>query len=331
MNYIKNFILLNRPAKSGARFFVRLLSLSLLLLGSAGPLWAQTSLTGLWVDSRTGRDFWEIEGNEQGFRFTAYGGNPSSPRYLSRGVALSLQAGHLNATVSDLPGRCCAQQGRLSIQVRSPNQLQVEGSFWNLNQPEEEGQQESFTLTRLGTENVSSPSPPPIIDYNPSPLPESGHTSPTWEGSWQGDGWARFFIAREGDTLKMFWYYSPQAPFFGFYQLDSSGLKAEGTALAETKSPGNTFYRHELRLDPDKLNIEIISRRLAAPLEDGRWVTWKNNPGNSISLHKLDDDLPLPERTALEQWFRRNRPQDIFESTLRQADREGALLKREHE
>jgi hypothetical protein len=129
----------------------------------------------------------------------------------------------------------------------------------------------------------------------------------------------------------MFWYYSPQSPFFGLYQLDSSGLKARGSALAEIKSPGNTFYQHELRLDPDKLQIEVLSRRLAAPLEDGRWVTWKSNPPGSISLHKLDDNLPASERAALEQWFRHNRPQDIFESTLRQAGREGKLLEREHE
>jgi hypothetical protein len=333
------YITLCLPVKrlpSRAEFFF--LTLGLLLLLSSAPAWGQISLTGLWVDSRTGRDFWEIEGDEQGFRFTAYGGNPASPRYLSRGVALALQPGHLNATVRDLPGHCCAQQARFNLRIINSGQMQAEGAFSAAAQPGltegKEEKAESFTLTRLGTGTAALPSPPlapPSISYDPVPAPPKGQTSPVWQGSWQGDGWARFFIIQDGSSLKMFWYYSPQSPFFGLYQLDSSGLQASGIALAQIKEPGDTFYQHELTMHPETLRIELRSRRLAAPLEDGRWVTWKSNPSIRINLSKIADALPADELAILNDWFSRSQPRALLERTLKQAAQENKLLEREHE
>ena len=302
-----------------------------LIISLAASAQAQTSLTGLWIDNRTGNDFWEINGNDEGFRFTAYGGSPADPRYLSRGVALALEAGLLNATIRDLPGRCCNQQGRLQIKMISPNQLEVTGSFWAMDD-EERQTPATFTLSRQGMTAVSSAPAQvvlPSISYDPLPQQVEGQATPTWQGSWQGDGWARFFIKQIDNQLRMFWYYAPESQFFGLYQAE--GNTARGTALSTVVKPGQTFYHHQLTLTEDPLQIEVKTRRLAAPLEDGRWVTFENAPLITMTLQKISDALPRQETEIMDSWFAGNQPQTILQNTLQQAAQSGRLIKRNYE
>ena len=311
-----------------------ILSIPLLLLCLAGPAAAQQEFTGLWIDNRTGNDFWEINGTDEGFRFTAYGGSPAEPRYLSRGVALALEPGQMHATVRDLPGYCCGQQGRLSIRQISASQLQIDGHFWPIGQ-EDKPQPTSFTLTREGTPLAgltpeSMPLPSIIYEFQ-SVGPPPGPTTATWNGSWQGDGWASFFISQEDNRLFMYWYYSEESPFYGLYTLAEDGLSAQGVALALSAKPGNTFYQHQLSLTQQPLAIKVSARRLAAPLEDGNWVTWENAPTTSFSLQKISDQLPSREQAHLRKWFAGQQPEGLLQQTLKQAEASGQLLKRNYE
>lgn len=297
----------------------------------SGPGWAQAPLTGLWIDNRTANDFWEINGNDEGFRFTAYGGSPSEPRYLSRGVALALEEGQLYATLKDLPGRCCGQQGSLRIKVVSPNQLEVTGEFWPVDN-KADAVPVSFTLTREGVPLNAAASVFPSITYdNPASSMEPGATSPTWDGSWHGDGWASFFIQQKGNLLQMYWYYSQESPFYGLYTLSEDGKSASGTAVSLVASPGNTFYYHELKLNNDPLQITVTMRRLAAPLEDGRWVSFSNAPPTSFVLQKVSDTLPVADKAHLANWFEHNQPGAMLQATLDKAANENHLIKRNYD
>ena len=306
---------------------ILLIIVCLLLLASSAQ--AQMSLTGLWIDSRTANDFWEINGNDEGFRFTAYGGSPAQPRYLSRGVALALEQGQLHATMRDLPERCCNQQGRLQIKIISPNQLEVSGNYWPIGN-ESQAQPASFTLTREGAPTATPSLPsisfdPPTRNINPGP------TTPGWQGCWFGDGWASFFIVKQQNTLLMYWYYSQEAPFFGLYQLSADEQQAEGVAVSLVQKPGNTFYNHVLSLNKEALEIVVQVRRLAAPMEDGRWVSWSNAPVTSFTMQKVNDQIAPAEQSYVLNWFKDNQPQAMLEQTLQKARQQGQLLERSYE
>lgn len=303
MNFIKKFLL--------AGF---------LLLAFSATGWAQTSLSGLWIDSRTGNDFWEITGTDEAFRFTAYGGSPAAPRYLSRGVAVALEAGEMRASIRDLPEYCCGQQGSLRVKVVSENKLEVDGQYRGADGAISEV---SFSLSRQGSQTASLPLPSITYDGQAELVP--GQTTAGWSGAWHGDGWASFFIVQQDNKLYMYWYYSKESPFFGEYEL--KGDLAAGTAVALVDSPGNTYYYQELKLG-DK-QIEVASRRLAAPLEDGRWVSWSQAPLNNFVLHKINDQIPFQETGYLKQWFSSNHPADMLRNTLEQAAQAGKLLERE--
>ncbi len=314
--------------------FKKIVLILCLWLGCCAQASAQAPLSGLWVDSRTGNDFWEINGTEEGFRFTAYGGSAADPRYLSRGVAIALEQGELHATVRDLPGRCCGQQGRLRIKMVSENQLEISGQFWVAGDPagDRAATSVNFTLVREGAQPTGPVSPPPSIKYEPplGALP-SGPVSVSWSGSWRGDGWAQFFILQQGNILQMHWYYSQESPFYGLYTLAADGQSAQGTAVALVQAPGNTFYAHKLGLNKEPLSINVAVRRLAAPLEDGRWVSWDNAPSTSFSLQKISDDLPLAERADMLSWFGRYKPEALLRQTLEEALQSGRLVKRSYE
>lgn len=93
-------------------------------------------LSGLWVDPRTGNDFYKISGSTQGFDFTAYGGSLDSPRYLSKGRAMPDGPERFTATARDVAGQCCGNQGRLIFRLLPEGDLEVSSFWWPQGRPD---------------------------------------------------------------------------------------------------------------------------------------------------------------------------------------------------
>lgn len=93
-------------------------------------------LTGIWVDPRTGNDYFRIKDSLQGFSFTAYGGSLAQPRYLSKGKARQAGPGRFEASARDVEGYCCGNQARLIFRQISPEKLEVSSIWWPAGQPD---------------------------------------------------------------------------------------------------------------------------------------------------------------------------------------------------
>lgn len=93
-------------------------------------------LAGLWVDPRTGNDYFQITDTPQGFGFTTYGGTMAQPRYLSKGSAHRAGPGRYEAQARDQEGYCCGNQARLVFRLVSPEELEVSSVWWPLGQPD---------------------------------------------------------------------------------------------------------------------------------------------------------------------------------------------------
>ncbi len=153
-----------------------------------------------------------------------------------------------------------------------------------------------------------------------------------WSGSWQGEGWGRFFIRRQGRELLMFWYYSRrQGPdYYGRYRLSPDGLRAQGYAVGRP-GPKATYYQHTLVFDPDSVRgpvIRLTSRRLAAPLDDGRLVSFQKPRATQTLLRKTSQAIPAAETRVLQNAARRYHPRRLWLQALDRARREGRLLQR---
>ena len=141
---------------------------------------AAGELSGSWVDTRTGSDFFDIKGSPKGFDFTAYGGSLSQPRYLSRGRAQPAgDQGLLKGPAKDAEGQCCGNQGRLLFKLLSPESMEVKSFWWPQGQPDPgtpEG--EPYVIKRVQTKKaagdaavVRSPGWPYIHPAKPGLLP----------------------------------------------------------------------------------------------------------------------------------------------------------------
>ncbi len=153
-----------------------------------------------------------------------------------------------------------------------------------------------------------------------------------WSGSWQGEGWGRFFIKRQGRELVMFWYYSQrQGPdYYGRYRLSPDGLRAQGYAVGRPGSKA-TYYQHTLVFNLDSAQgpvIRLTSRRLAAPLDDGRLVSFQKPRASQTMLRKVAQVIPSAEAGVLDKAARSYRPRQLWIQALDRARREGRLLKR---
>jgi hypothetical protein len=93
-------------------------------------------LAGLWVDPRTGNDFFQIKDSGQEFDFTAYGGSLNQPRYLSKGSARLAGPGRYEAVARDQEGYCCGNQARLVFRKLSPEEMEVSSIWWPAGQPD---------------------------------------------------------------------------------------------------------------------------------------------------------------------------------------------------
>jgi hypothetical protein len=136
-------------------------------------------------------------------------------------------------------------------------------------------------------------------------------------------------VWQAGRELQMLWYYSPESLFFGKYQLEADDVHAQGVAVSLQDTPGNTYYRHALTFNRENLSIIIKSRRLAAPREDGYWVTWEKAPETVINLEKISDAITAEDKMQIEQWFAQNQPQNLLQEALQQAAAANRLINRE--
>lgn len=154
----------------------------------------------------------------------------------------------------------------------------------------------------------------------------------TWSGSWQGEGWGRFFLVRRGPWLDLFWYYSSLSGphYFGRYRLSPDGLTARGTAVGNP-GPRATYYRHRLRLVTDAAGgprIELSSWRLAAPTTDGRLVRFKRPNLTRSRLTKRAQAIPPKEKAILARRAAQPQadPARQYAAALKRAQQAGRLL-----
>lgn len=154
----------------------------------------------------------------------------------------------------------------------------------------------------------------------------------TWSGAWRGEGWGRFFLERRGQELFMFWYYANlEGPhFFGRYQLSEGGRVAQGTAVSGSGNQAR-YYRHRLVFDQAAKagpRVRLTSWRLAAPLDDGRVVVFKNPRPSKTELIKSSQVIPAKEDSLLRESAAQIRPQAQLEAALAAARAQGRLLER---
>ena len=169
------------------------------------------------------------------------------------------------------------------------------------------------------------------------PAKEPPFTPPllyTWIGSWQGEGWGKFFMGRKGQWLLVFWYYGPiDGPhYFGRFKLSPDGRQAEGYAVGR---PGTmaTFYRQTLLFDTTSQKgptVQVESYRVAAPLDDGRLVVFKEPRGTRAMLYKTGQYIPVKEADLLKQRFIQSDydPQDVLKKRIQSLRAEGRLVER---
>jgi hypothetical protein len=175
--------------------------------------------------------------------------------------------------------------------------------------------------------------PRPVARVAPveEPAPEPPATF-SWPGSWRGEGWGRFFITRQGDALAMHWYYGrPDGPqYHGRYRLSADGRRAEGVAVGRP-GKGASYYRHLLEFLAGREKgprVRLTSWRLAAPLDDGRLVSFQNPKPTTTLLIKQNDELPAEERARLQGALAATSPQEMMHQALSRARAQGRLLER---
>jgi hypothetical protein len=154
----------------------------------------------------------------------------------------------------------------------------------------------------------------------------------TWSGAWRGEGWGRFFLARRGQELLMFWYYANlEGPkFYGRYRLAPDGKSAEGMAVGQP-GPKARFYRHRLEFDTASSagpRVRLTSWRLAAPLDDGRLVRFAKPRATATVLIKAAQAVPEKEQSILDGLFASPTPQSLYEQAVAKAKADGRLLER---
>ena len=156
----------------------------------------------------------------------------------------------------------------------------------------------------------------------------------TWQGGWEGEGWGHFFIARQGGELAMYWYYGEQKGqyYLGRYRLRPDGRRAEGVAYGPVGEKAS-FYRHQITFDTEAASgpkAELSSWRVAAPLDDGRMVRFKEPPPDRTSLAKAAQKLPAQAAHLLNRLLSGQEadPAAVLERTLGTSRSEGKLLER---
>ena len=169
-----------------------------------GPQVSQEgNLSGVWVDTRTGSDFFKITGSDKGFSFLAYGGSLSQPRYLSKGQAAPTGPERLQGQAQDQPGQCCGNQGSFDFRRLEPNRLEVTAAWWPLGQPKPPNLKgETFSLERVSQEQAAAAAtlagwPQVIAPRSDLPGPASGAVEASFNPG-PGNGQPRTIFSQGG-------------------------------------------------------------------------------------------------------------------------------------
>ena len=154
----------------------------------------------------------------------------------------------------------------------------------------------------------------------------------TWSGAWRGEGWGRFYLLRKGGELVMFWYYANMKgpKFYGRYRLAPDGKSAEGVAVGQP-GPKARFYRHRLEFELASQagpRVRLTSWRLAAPLDDGRLVSFTQPRATNTLLIKAAQQMPPREQSIVEGLYSSPDPQALYQQAMSQAKATGRLLER---
>jgi hypothetical protein len=141
-------------------------------------------------------------------------------------------------------------------------------------------------------------------------------------------------MAVRGRQLYILWYYGqPEGPkFHGRYQLSADLGQAKGQAYGPV-SASATYFRHELVLEGTAGAVpqaRLSSWRLAAPLDDGRLVRFKEPQLSNASLVKKADALTSEEAALLKEFMDdpNQDPVKLYERAVDKASRGGKLVKR---
>ncbi len=290
---------------------------------------------GLWVDPRTGADFLQLERKGEAWLFTAYGGDPDHPRYLSKGRLAAGADGVLSGQARDPEGYCCGNQGRVSLSLPAQDHLEVRALWWPASQSDPgEPLPPPYAMERVRTARSTHREADPPATAPPAPANAAKERlSLSWAGVWQGEGWGRYLMGLRGKTLYVVWYYGQPngARYFARYQISADGRHAKGQAFGP---PGReaAYFRHELNLDkdPKKPQARLKSWRLAAPLDDGRLVSFKQPKLSQAELGKLSDRLNESESAMLAAAMDDPAldPAPALERALASAAKAGKLLSR---
>lgn len=250
------------------------------------------------------------------------------------------KGGYFLISQSSTPPAGCHPLGLLGYAPETGGSGRVE--LWGLEGQFPEPLRGGYSLDRLYTTNPQTVDQARQDGYtNPRrlayALPAKGarYAPPLlyqWAGAWRGDGWGRFFLSRRGDELFMFWYYANlQGPkFYGRYRLSPDGRTAEGVAVGQPGSQAR-YYRHKLVLVTNAAagpRIKLTAWRLAAPLDDGRLVAFKNAQPTQSELIKSGQKAPEQEQSILDNMTGAPSPEERYRQALRQAQEKGRLLER---
>ncbi|MBI5521845.1 MAG: hypothetical protein HY910_04380 [Desulfarculus sp.] len=178
---------------------------------------------------------------------------------------------------------------------------------------------------------------PPRLICHLAPEPEPTLSAPltyTWQGAWGGDGWGRFFILTQGQDLLLYWYYGESSGprYLGRLRMNPEGQAAQGLAVGQP-GPMATYYRLELAFDlqaPQGPRLRLKSWRLAAPLDDGRLVSFVKPQLTESLLVKTGQTVPDEETATLERFMAgaASDPQAQYQAALEQARGQDRLLER---
>ncbi|MCB2191632.1 MAG: LamG domain-containing protein [Deltaproteobacteria bacterium] len=250
------------------------------------------------------------------------------------------QAGYFLISQSSKPPDGCRPLGLLGYAPEKSGPGRVE--LWGLQAQFNETLRGTTSLDRLYTTNAQTVDQAKQDGYT-SPrrlsyaLPAKGarYTPPllyNWSGAWRGDGWGRFFLSRRGNEIFMFWYYANlKGPkFYGRYRLGPDGKTAEGIAVGQPGAKAR-YYRHKLDFVTNSSagpRVKLTAWRLAAPLDDGRLVVFKQSRPTISELIKSGQKTPDQEQSILDNMTGSATPEQQYQNALEQARSTGRLLER---
>ncbi|MCF8100446.1 MAG: LamG domain-containing protein [Desulfarculaceae bacterium] len=237
-----------------------------------GPQIAQEgNLSGLWVDQRTGSDFYKITGSDNGFSFLAYGGDRNQPRYLSKGAARPDGPGRLSGTAKDQEGYCCGNQGQFGFRQVGPDQLEVIAYWWPQGQPRPQNlRPETFVIQRSAdskTDMAATPAGWPQTVSSRPDLPAAGGGSlQVLFKPREQSGAAQTLFSEGGYSPRLELYLTPEGQLAALIDTAQGPVELRSSAVAE---PGRDHAAWLIWQAGGEANLYLDATKVAsAPLPE---------------------------------------------------------------